>query len=116
MADLTTDTGRSDDDRSNESNTGEGLSDAMADERSETLEIFQEATGAERGELGELEHLVLNTMKTLDEGEGVDRERLVTAVRTDHTVSAADIEDATESLLMRGECYELTDTTVKPVS
>ena len=100
---------------SSESATGERLSDAMSKERSEILEISRKATEAERGELGELEHLVLNTMKTLDEGEGVDRERLVTAVQTDHTVSAADIKDAIESLLMRGECYELTNSAVKPL-
>ena len=110
------DTNQFNDDRPSESTTGEGQSDAMAGEHREILDLSLDGTSrAERGEPGELEHLVLNTMKTLDEGEGVDRERLVTAVQSDHTVSAADIEDATKSLLMRGECYEITDSTVKPI-
>ena len=101
--------------RSNVSDTREGVSNERPNDLSDILGTPNEEIEVERGELGELEHLVLNAMKSLDEGEGVDRERLVTAVQTDHTVSAADIEDATESLLRRGECYEPTDTTVKPL-
>ena len=101
--------------RSNGSDTGEGLADERPNGLPDVLGTPNEEIEVKHGELGELEHLVLNTMKSLDEGEGVDRERLVTAVQNDHTVSAADIEDATEILLMRGECYELTDTTVKPL-
>lgn len=113
--DPTVDTEQPDNDRLNESATEAGLSDSMADEYREILEISQEATAAMRDEPSEVEHLVLNAMKSLDEGEGVDYEWLITAVQTDHTVSAADIKDATESLLMRGECCEPTDSTVKPL-
>jgi hypothetical protein len=59
-----------------------------------------------------LEREVLDTMRTLADGESVNQEQLIASVQDDHDVSVDDIENAIERLLLHGKCYKYDDTTI----
>ena len=63
----------------------------------------------------DLEDTVMDRMREMDEGDGVDREMLMAAVVQDFDVTPADVEDALESALMAGRCYESGEDTLKPI-
>lgn len=75
----------------------------------EPIEETDEAT------VDDLEDAVVEQMHALDDGDGVDREVLIDAVRdaTDAQVSA--IEDAIRDALMSGSCYEPQEGRLKPI-
>ncbi|WP_276301621.1 hypothetical protein [Halorussus lipolyticus] len=62
-----------------------------------------------------LEETVMDTMRELNEGDGVGRETLLAAVVDDYDVTPADVDDALESALMSGRCYESGEDTLKPI-
>ncbi|RNJ26867.1 hypothetical protein [Halosegnis longus] len=58
---------------------------------------------------------VLETMESLDDGDGADHDELVATV-TDRTgASEAEVEDAIDDALMSGQCYEPADGKLKPI-
>lgn len=63
----------------------------------------------------DLEDTVMDTMRELDEGDGVGREELMAAVVHDYDVTPAEVEDALQEALMSGQCYESGDDTFKPI-
>jgi hypothetical protein len=72
--------------------------------------------GDSGGEVPEnLEETVMDTMRELNEGDGVGRETLLAAVVDDYDVTPADVDDALESALMSGRCYESGEDTLKPI-
>ncbi|GAA0198676.1 hypothetical protein ACFFQF_15385 [Haladaptatus pallidirubidus] len=64
---------------------------------------------------GNLENTVMEQMKELNEGDGVERERLLAAVVNAYDVTPAEVEDALQDALMAGRCYESGDDTLKPI-
>ena len=63
----------------------------------------------------DLDEAVVATMGDLDDGDGVDRDDLVSAVVDAHGVAPADVEDAIQDALMSGRCYEPSDDTLKRI-
>jgi RPA family protein len=62
-----------------------------------------------------LEDAVVEEMRTLGDGDGAGREELVEAVVDAHGVEAAAVEDAIQSALMSGRCYESGDDELTPI-
>jgi hypothetical protein len=54
-------------------------------------------------------------MAALDDGDGADREAVVARVVEAHGVDPADVEDAIQSALMSGQCYEPTEDSLKAI-
>jgi len=73
------------------------------------------ADESEAAEPENLEEVVMETMRERNEGDGVDRETLLAAVVQEYDVTPADVEDALESALMGGRCYESGEDTLKPI-
>jgi len=63
----------------------------------------------------DLEDAVVETMAGLDDGDGVDRETLVTELVDTYGVSEAAVEEAIDDALMGGRCYEPADGTLKAI-
>jgi len=74
-----------------------------------------EPADAEGAEPENLEEVVMETMRERNEGDGVARETLLAAVVQEYDVTPADVEDALESALMGGRCYESGEDTLKPI-
>ncbi|NHN59255.1 MULTISPECIES: hypothetical protein [Halorussus] len=62
-----------------------------------------------------LEDTVMDEMRELNEGDGVERETLMASVVQSYDVTPADVEDALEAALMAGRCYESGEDTLKPI-
>ena len=63
----------------------------------------------------DLDEAVVAAMGDLDDGDGVDRDDLVSTVVDAHGVDPADVEDAIQEALMSGRCYEPSDGTLKRI-
>ena len=63
----------------------------------------------------DLEDAAVELMGTLDDGDGADREAVVSALVDDHGVESAAVEDAIDDALMSGRCYEPDEGTLKPI-
>ena len=72
------------------------------------------AAGSDTTDIG-LEDAAVELMGTLDDGDGADREAVVSALVDDHGVESAAVEDAIDDALMSGRCYEPDDGTLKPI-
>ncbi|WP_135828475.1 hypothetical protein [Halorussus halobius] len=92
--------------------------DAPADSGGEADESSADESGAtdEGGETpDDLEDAVMDRMQDLDDGDGVEHEALLAAVVQTYDVVPADVDDAIESALMAGRCYESGEDTLKPI-
>ena len=63
----------------------------------------------------DLETLVIEQMRELDDGDGADREALIDAVSTAADADAAAVGEAIQDALMSGSCYEPTEGRLKPI-
>jgi hypothetical protein len=63
----------------------------------------------------DLEETVVETMGEIDDGDGVDRQDLVTTVVDSTGADAAAVEDAIDDALMGGRCYEPTEGLLKAI-
>jgi len=63
----------------------------------------------------DLEDAVVETMASLDDGDGVDREALVAELIDSYGVEATAVEEAIADALMGGRCYEPADGTLKAI-
>lgn len=63
----------------------------------------------------DLDDAVMETMKELADGEGADREELIATVTEDFGVDRDAVEEAIETALMSGRCYEPDDDTLSPI-
>jgi RPA family protein len=104
-ASIGEDEGAESDDESDESEA-----EAEDDEADAGGEV---AEGSEEPE--DFEDTVMDRMQEMDDGDGVKRELLLAAVVQDYDVTPADVEDALESALMAGRCYESGEDTLKPI-
>jgi hypothetical protein len=89
--------------------------DEVADGSEATDEAGEQAAGGDEEMPENLEETVMDRMRELNEGDGVERETLLTTVVGDYDVTPADVEDALESALMSGRCYESGEDTLKPI-
>lgn len=63
----------------------------------------------------DLESTVMETMKRLDDGDGVEETALVESIADEHGADEDAIADAIQDALMSGKCYEPSDGTFKPI-
>jgi RPA family protein len=86
-------------------------------ESEESTEAGEPAEPAEDVDLEDvdLEDAVVAAMADLDEGDGADREQVVAAVVDEYGASPADAEDAIQSALMSGQCYEPDEGKLKAI-
>ena len=63
----------------------------------------------------DVQEYVVETMTDLDDGEGANREAVVSTVSEETGVSEADVEAAIQDALMGGQCYEPDDETLKAI-
>jgi RPA family protein len=63
----------------------------------------------------DLTDAVMDAMERLDEGEGADRDALVSTLADERGVAPEEVEDAIQDALMGGRCYEPADGTLKPI-
>ncbi|MFB6232830.1 MAG: hypothetical protein ABEH61_01085 [Haloarculaceae archaeon] len=102
--------------KSTADDSGESTADTAT-----TEETGSEAAGGDdEGETREaadidLEDAAVELMGDLDDGDGADREAVVSALVDDHGVESAAVEDAIDDALMSGRCYEPDDGTLKPI-
>ncbi|GKZ12234.1 hypothetical protein [Haladaptatus sp. T7] len=62
-----------------------------------------------------LENTVMEVMRGMNDGDGVERERLLASVVDSYDVTPADVDDALQDALMAGRCYESGEETLKPI-
>ena len=58
---------------------------------------------------------VMDAMERLDDGDGADRDALVSTVTDEHDVIREEVENAIQDALMSGRCYEPADGTLKSI-
>ncbi|WP_049970483.1 hypothetical protein [Haladaptatus cibarius] len=92
----------------------EGASEADSEAESDASDSAGE-TDSSKEVPGNLENTVMEQMKELNEGDGVEREHLLAAVVNAYDVTPAEVEDALKDALMAGRCYESGDDTLKPI-
>lgn len=62
-----------------------------------------------------VEDRAMDAMRDLAGGDGADREAVIERVATEHGVESAAVDDAIESALLSGRCYEPQDGVLKPI-
>ena len=62
-----------------------------------------------------VEDAAMETMRELADGDGADRAAVIARVTEEHGVDADAVDDAIESALMSGRCYEPQDGVLKPI-
>jgi uncharacterized protein len=72
------------------------------------------APGSDDGEV-DIEDRAMAVMKELAEGDGADREEVIERVASETGADPADVDDAIESALLSGRCYEPQDDVLKPI-
>ena len=63
----------------------------------------------------DLETAAVDAMAALDDGDGADREAVVSAVVDDYGADTGAVEDAIQDALMSGKCYEPGEGVLKPI-
>lgn len=71
--------------------------------------------GGEKPVPENLENTVMEVMRGMNDGDGVERDRLLAGVVDSYDVTPADVEDALQDALMAGRCYESGEETLKPI-
>ncbi|GAA0675727.1 hypothetical protein [Natronoarchaeum mannanilyticum] len=89
-----------------------------ADEPGDDAEAIDESAEPDEPNIPDdvsLTDVVVETMREMDDGDGVERGDLIDEVIADTGMTEPDVEDAIEEALMGGRCYEPTDDTLKPI-
>ncbi len=63
----------------------------------------------------DLEDAVMDVMRELADGGGADRETVLARVVDEHGANPDDVEEAIQSALMGGRCYEPDENTLQPI-
>ena len=71
--------------------------------------------GDEPIEEDELEDVVIETMKAEAGEDGIRREALIEAIESEYAVDTSAVEDAIESALLGGRCFESGEDMLKPI-
>jgi hypothetical protein len=72
-------------------------------------------SGPKDGDEVDLVDAVMEAMERLDDGDGADRDALVSTVTDEHDVTREEVENAIQDALMSGRCYEPADGTLKSI-
>ncbi|MFB6224211.1 MAG: hypothetical protein ABEH86_11140 [Haloarcula sp.] len=88
--------------------------DASADMSTDTS-LEQSSVEPEPAADIDLEDAVMEVMEELDDGSGINREELLTAVVDRYAADADAVEDAIQDALMGGRCYEPEDDKLTPI-
>lgn len=72
-------------------------------------------SGDDVEEPADLQATVVELMGELDEGDGAPRGELIAAMNERYGTDSEAVEDAIQSALMDGECYEPDDSSLKPI-
>ncbi len=82
----------------------------------ETTETDDPEEGDEAGEPAvNVENEAMAAMRELSDGDGAEREAIVSRVADEHGVPPEAVEDAITDALMSGRCYEPRDGVLKPI-
>jgi len=93
-----------------------GLEAAETDEADDTdADADDTASDDDPADDVDLDTYVIETMETLDDGDGADRTELIETVVDETGASPAEVEDAIQDALMGGQCYEPNDETLKAI-
>ncbi|TMT87263.1 hypothetical protein E2L06_11980 [Haloterrigena sp. H1] len=93
-----------------------GLEAAETDEADDTdADADDTASGDDPADDVDLDTYVIETMETLDDGDGADQTELIETVVDETGASPAEVEDAIQDALMGGQCYEPNDETLKAI-
>jgi hypothetical protein len=87
-----------------------GETDAAADE-TEAADAGDDEAGADV----DLEAVAVEAMDALDDGDGASREAVVAHVVDEYGADPEAVEDAIQSALMSGQCYEPTEDSLKAI-
>jgi hypothetical protein len=92
------------------------------DTAAESDSVSEPATAAnedeDEGEVAadvDLETVAVEAMATLDDGDGASREAVVAHVVDEYGADPGAVEDAIQSALMSGQCYEPTEDSLKAI-
>jgi RPA family protein len=98
--------------------TSEDELEELEDENGDEADEAAEETEAEADELEadvDLESVVVETIGDLDDGDGVDWDKVVAAVADDQGVDADAVDDAIQEAMLSGKCYEPNEGTLKAI-
>jgi hypothetical protein len=106
--------------------SGSGTADEpAADADASTGEVSTDASATETGadDAGgsadatdvDLEAVAVEAMGELDDGDGAAREEVVARVVDEYGVAPGDVEEAIQSALMSGQCYEPAEDSLKAI-
>ncbi len=59
--------------------------------------------------------MVMEVMHEMNDGDGVEQEKLLANVVNSYDTTPAEVEDALQDALMAGRCYESGEDTLKPI-
>ncbi|WP_331232652.1 hypothetical protein [Natronorarus salvus] len=85
------------------------------DEATETGGGPDEGDGDESEAAVNVENEAMDAMRALSDGDGAEREAIVSRVAEEHGVTPETVEDAITDALMSGRCYEPRDGVLKPI-
>lgn len=57
----------------------------------------------------------MEVMRDMNDGDGVESERLMANIVNSYDTTPAEVEDALQDALMAGRCYESGEDTLKPI-
>jgi len=63
----------------------------------------------------EIDDVLMDAMRDLDDGDGASRDELVERVAAEADVEADEVDNAIQDALMSGQCYEPEDGRLKPI-
>lgn len=89
--------------------------DEPTDEIEEPAETTEETDGDSVDEPKDVQDATLEVMRELSDGEGADRDELLTEMEHRYGLDENTVEDAIQDALMQGKCYEPDDETVTPI-
>ncbi|WP_227134297.1 hypothetical protein [Halorubellus salinus] len=99
-----------------------GDAEPAADDASDDEPAAAEDAGADADETADepaedvdVDAFLLDAMREMDDGDGVDRDALSEHVVDETGADAETVEDAIQDALMGGQCYEPEDDVLKPI-
>ncbi len=102
-------------DQAQSADTEKSVESAVDSEPESAKESEPEPVAESDAESIDISAVVLSEMRSMNDGDGVDRTELIDAVTSSANVSSDDVSDAIQEALMNGKCYEPAEDTLKPI-
>ena len=112
---VTDEAGDEDESVAEEPEPDEEPAEADDDVPEDSDDTEEESTGGEADEDADVDEVLMEKMRDLDDGDGADREALVEAVVDATGADAEGVSDAIQDALMSGQCYEPGEDRLKPI-